>query len=164
MSKFIHILFALFSCGAAFSVWLTLDTHRNTSYVIASKHIINIYNRGCYLSKGKKFYITWKNKTNYNVTHIYPDGQYGMWNETLIVQSDSINNIITQNQFSQYSMVYPGEDDYGMYINDGCEKIVYEKTLDYGIICVLFAIIYLLVLIIYYLCISKKSNSYEGIN
>lgn len=99
-----------------------------------------------------------------NITSFYPDGYIGVSNGTDIIVGTSYN-MITRNQYVQYTTVLPGQDNDGLFI-ETCEKVTYEHRIDLGLFAILVSVIYVLVLVLYYVLIIKccAHNDYEGIN
>lgn len=163
--RVLHVCFVLLAFSMSIGFWMVLDTRSNTSFKIASRHIMEVYNDACVKSMGKRFYVRAPLNEIENSTTVGGTIN-GMYQNSIIITSIAYNDIMAYAQYSQYTTKLPFIDDNGSWYFNTCEKLSYDM-MGQSLMCSLMAsILFGLILIIYLLVLShfkKPRQDYSEI-
>ncbi|CAI6358664.1 unnamed protein product [Macrosiphum euphorbiae] len=166
MVRCAHCVAFFFLLSAAMTTYLYVDTRTNTSFKIASVHTIALYNYGCVLSNGTRFYIVPKDVNGIDVIDRVADSIYGVnANGDKVIYSLSTQGL-SSNQVLQYTTKMPYSDDYGLYF-EKCAKItddaVGQVNIAWAVTLIMFVLMFIAYVLTYYLFVVKCSSNYENI-
>lgn len=169
--KWLHLCAFMFIIGSTITFYLYCDTRTNTSFTVASRHLISLYNAGCQLSNGTKWYIQIATTESYSVQYGLADIVVGKFDniETYAVTSVASRDI-SQNQFYQYTTKMPLQDERGLYYPK-CVIITGDAVGQIDIVYILTVIAFLLMMILYVVtykivkrCMRDGYDSIDQIN
>lgn len=166
MVRCAHCVAFFFLLSASLTTYLYVDTRTNTSFKIASEHMIALYNYGFGMTNNTRFYIVPKDMNGIDVIDRVTDNMYGVnANGDKVVYSLSSYGL-SSNQVFQYTTKTPYEDDYGLYFQK-CNKISDDAVglinIAWAVTLIMVVLMFIAYVVTYYLFVVKCSGQYENI-
>lgn len=146
--NFVHVIAMFLIASTGLTTYIYVDTRTNTSFKIASEHVISIYNAGCEKANGTKWYIQVQDMSTVEIIFQLADNIYGyLPTGNVVVTSDTIDKL-TLNQIYQYSLKFPASDDVGLYYKN-CAVVPIDINAQMSVVWALTLIVMMLMFICY---------------
>lgn len=147
-NKCVHIVALTLILCTGLTSYIYIDTRTNTSFKIASAHLVALYNFGCAKANGSLWYIQIADDQAITVLDQVGDNIYGLTSASDIAVYSVATNKLVANQIYQYTTRLPRSDQVGLYFTD-CTILPTDAVDQMSVAAAMSLIVVLLIFIAY---------------